>query len=117
MLFEQVLLNIFTNAIKNDNHEGVNILVSLESNNKVCLLKISDFGNGIAPERRKKLLLSSGENNRNNITSGVGLKIVKALMDRYGGQVWIEDRILGDYQQGTRITLKLHQTTDRLTIL
>ncbi|OLS25193.1 MAG: Response regulator SaeR [Candidatus Heimdallarchaeota archaeon LC_3] len=115
MLFDQVLLNLFTNAIKNDNHEEISILVSLDKNNKVCLLKISDFGRGILPERRKKLLLSSGEIDRDNIYSGVGLKIVKALMDRYRSQIWIEDRILGDYQQGTRITLKLHLTTDRLT--
>ena len=114
-LFEQVLLNLFTNAIKNDNHEEVSILISLDKSDKMCLLKISDFGCGIAPERRKKLLLSSGVIYESDISSGVGLKIVKALMDRYRGQVWIEDRILGDYQQGTRITLQLYLTADKLT--
>jgi hypothetical protein len=33
---------------------------------------------------------------------------VKTLVDGYHGKVWVEDRVPGDYTQGTRFVVKLH---------
>jgi signal transduction histidine kinase len=37
----------------------------------------------------------------------MGLSIVKALMDRYKGKVWIEDRVYEDFSRGSIFNLLL----------
>ena len=39
--------------------------------------------------------------------AGMGLSIVKALMDRYGGKVWVENRVYDDYSRGSIFNLLL----------
>ncbi|MHA2363987.1 MAG: response regulator [Candidatus Hodarchaeales archaeon] len=106
LLFEQLILNIFTNSIRNDAHKVVTILIDLEQKNGYCLLKITDQGSGIAPEEQKKIMSQLSKLERTTVGRGVGLSIVKALVDRYQGHLWIENRVIGDYTKGTRFTFK-----------
>jgi signal transduction histidine kinase len=39
--------------------------------------------------------------------TGLGLYPVKTLVDSYGGKVWVEDRIKGDYTKGARFMVML----------
>ena len=39
--------------------------------------------------------------------TGLGLFLVKTLVDSYNGKVWIEDRIQGDYKKGCRFNVLL----------
>jgi signal transduction histidine kinase len=36
---------------------------------------------------------------------GLGLYIVKTLIENYGGHVWAEDRIQGDHPMGARFVV------------
>jgi signal transduction histidine kinase len=38
--------------------------------------------------------------------SGLGLSLVKVLMDRYQGEVWITDRVEGDHTVGACFNLE-----------
>ncbi len=38
---------------------------------------------------------------------GLGLSVVKALVDRYQGKVWVEDRIKGDQGKGSVFVIML----------
>jgi signal transduction histidine kinase len=39
--------------------------------------------------------------------AGLGLYIVRSLVDRYGGKVWVEDKVKGEHEKGSRFILLL----------
>jgi signal transduction histidine kinase len=38
---------------------------------------------------------------------GIGLSIVKRIIDDYQGDIWVEDRVENDYTQGTSVVIFL----------
>ena len=92
----QVLSNLLTNAIRHT-PEGGRISVSVELENNIAVVRIADSGEGIPeneldylfdrfyrvdPSRKSK----SGE-------SGLGLSIVKALVEAHGGMVSVQSQV------------------------
>jgi two-component system, OmpR family, sensor histidine kinase VicK len=110
-LLDEVFINLLTNAARyTDSYESrIDILIDTYSNgntNKSKMLKIDfiDNAHGIPDELKKQIF------DRYKITSknsGLGLSIVRMLMDVYGGHVSVEDKITGDYNKGSRFTLFL----------
>ncbi len=110
MLFEQLIFNILTNSVKNTPSKIVRIDIKTEEKpgNKI-VISISDFGSGILPEKRKKIFERYGEFRKRGSGSGLGLFIIQTLIERYSGQVWIENTIKGDYSKGTTFKLELQK--------
>ncbi|MFX1538641.1 MAG: sensor histidine kinase, partial [Promethearchaeota archaeon] len=108
-LFDGLILNLLTNVVKNDPHEIVKIEIELKpkKEGKKCLLIITDYGTGIAPEQRKRIFERFTEFRKKGQGSGLGMFIVKTLVERYRGNIWIESRVPNDYTQGTRIMIEL----------
>jgi signal transduction histidine kinase len=46
---------------------------------------------------------------------GLGLFLVKSLVESYLGRVWVEDRVPGDHTKGTRCVVLLPAGPDRNT--
>ena len=87
------LQNIFDNAIKYTPVGGkITLVISKDKNN--LEIKISDSGIGI-PENQKEMIFSKffrADNNFNAYAngSGLGLSIVKDIIDAHGGKVWLK---------------------------
>ena len=62
------------------------------------MVTVSDYGKGI-PDSMKKELFNRFYSKAKG--SGLGLSIVKTLVERYKGKIWIGDRVYEDYKQGT----------------
>ncbi len=107
-LFELMLLNILTNATKNDPQDNVIIDISTKDiADKKILLTIADHGEGISLEEREGIFERYGEFRKKGKGSGLGLFIIKTLVERYDGKVWIENTVAGDYKKGTSFKIEL----------
>jgi signal transduction histidine kinase len=85
----QVLLNLLTNAVKY-NREGGQVLVEAEQDGDSVLLRVSDSGRGMSEAQLQHAFEPFnrlGAENEGIEGTGIGLAIVKALVERMGGTV------------------------------
>ncbi|HMK46274.1 MAG TPA: sensor histidine kinase [Methanocella sp.] len=61
---------------------------------------ITDNGYGIPDEVKQKLFRRFQRGTTKAHGKGLGLYIVKMLVERFDGEVWVEDRVSGDYTKG-----------------
>jgi len=103
-LLEGLFFNLLSNASKFGGGQ-VSIEISPHEENGRHYWKVDfiDRGKGIPDERKKRIFDRVWEldSDRRSEGHGLGLSVVKALCERYGGRVWIEDRIKGDHTQGS----------------
>ncbi len=108
-LFDYLLINLLTNAVKNDHNETIEIKIKKERvSAKEFKLHIIDQGTGIAPEERKRLFERYIQYKREGKGSGLGLHIVKTLMENYKGSIEIRNTFPEDFTLGTTVILRLH---------
>jgi signal transduction histidine kinase/uncharacterized protein YigA (DUF484 family) len=110
---DEVLYNVFTNSIKYDEHDEIVVdvetkMVELEGRDYVQT-RVIDRGVGVPDELKDKIF---SRDYRNMVKqdraphskmkgAGMGLSIVKSLLDKYGGRIWVEDRIPDDFTRGS----------------
>ena len=94
----QVLLNLVNNAVKY-NREGGSVVIKTEFQQATTpamsfvRISVSDTGPGINPEKFEKLFMPFeriGAEKTGIEGTGLGLMVVKKLMDAMGGRVWVE---------------------------
>lgn len=89
---KQVLLNLVSNAIKY-NREGGSITVQLGCYDGELCLKVSDTGEGIAPQHLERLFhrfyrVPGSESKSEG--SGLGLSIAQRIVEAHGGRITVE---------------------------
>ncbi|MGB5738805.1 MAG: ATP-binding protein [Woeseia sp.] len=86
---EQIVRNLADNAFKHSNTEQPFLSVDCEIINKQLRLVISDDGPGIAPEFHERIFgMFQTLKSRDEVEgSGMGLAILKKLIDTYGGAI------------------------------
>ena len=76
-----------------------------ENNKKLLKIEFIDNGRGI-PDSKKELIFKRGSlKDRSVIGIGLGLSLVKSIIDKYNAKVWVEDKVVGDYTQGSKFVL------------
>lgn len=111
-LLVDTFTNIIGNAIKHFNGNGnLEITIRSESayiNDKgFCKIIIEDNGHGIPDARKEQLFNRFSRENTKTKGTGLGLYLVKSLIENYNGKVWVEDRINGDHTKGSRFVIML----------
>jgi PAS domain S-box-containing protein len=95
-LIKQVMINLFSNAVKfSPENETITLEVSHEINQDVFC--ISDHGHGIAQEKISTLFdpfVQIREHQNDAIKgTGLGLTIVKKIIELHGGTIWVESTV------------------------
>jgi PAS domain S-box-containing protein len=88
----QVLLNLLTNAVKY-NREGGQVLVEAETHGDKVVLRVGDTGRGMDAAQLRQAFEPFnrlGREHEGIEGTGIGLAIVKALVERMGGTVHVD---------------------------
>ncbi|WP_137790594.1 ATP-binding protein [Bacillus sp. E(2018)] len=101
----QVFMNLFSNALRYTPRGG-EVTVVTHVDTESVLISIRDTGIGIPEEESKHVFerFYRGEKSRNREHggSGIGLTIVKRIVEAHQGQIWVN----GEYKQGTEMLIK-----------
>ncbi len=110
---DEVLYNLLTNAIKYDEHDEIIVDVELSTvdfeGRKHAKVVVADRGIGIPDEFKdkvftrdfRKLVRPDRPILQKSRGAGMGLVLVKTLVERYGGKVWVENRVYDDSSRGS----------------
>ena len=72
-----------------------------------CRVRIEDNGPGILDEHKESVFTRFQKGAQKNSGRGLGLYLVKTLVEDFHGIVWVEDRISGDRTKGARFVVML----------
>ena len=102
--------NLISNAIKHSKGPiDIQIRVGPELRGAAEMVRvdISDNGPGIPDARKEAIFDRSLMGLTKPVSRGLGLYLVKRLVENYAGEVWVEDRIPLDHSQGAKFVVLL----------
>lgn len=88
-MINRVITNLLDNALKYTNPGGT-ITVNLMDREEDILVQISDTGIGIPEEHLPRIFDAFYRVNTDSSGSGLGLSIVKKIVEAHGGKIWVE---------------------------
>lgn len=106
---EQVLQNLLHNAVRHTPPGGI-VVVALAAGDNSIALQVKDTGEGIAPVDLphiwERFYQASGQRTRTSSSAGLGLALVKELIEAMGGSVSVDSKV----GEGSCFTIHLPQT-------
>ena len=113
---DDVFSALLHNAMKFDDKKDVQVEIRTETIRHTPFLKVEvmDYGRGI-PDMDKEEIFTRLSHRREGITGlGLGLTLVREILDNYGGTIRVEDRVEGDHKKGAKFVmiLRLDQTDE-----
>jgi signal transduction histidine kinase len=100
-LISELFFNLLHNGIKFQEGKLAKLEVDVIEKEGHIEIHFCDHGPGISDEM-KKSMFKRFQTGGNGSQTGLGLSLVKALVDRYKGTIVVSDRIEGDPTQGAR---------------
>jgi signal transduction histidine kinase len=107
-LLHDVFSNLVNNAVK---HTGdcTQIIVGLnvigDKGRRYCRVAVEDNGPGIPDDYKERIFNRMHKGTARGM--GLGLYLVRTLVNSYNGSVWAEDRVKGDHTKGARFVVLL----------
>ncbi|WP_292520610.1 PAS domain S-box protein [Methanoculleus sp.] len=107
-LLSEVFTNLFGNAAKHGG-QGIEVAVDIEDlDRSTILVTVADNGPGIPDNAKEAIFFRFEREGGRQGSQGLGLSICRMLTVRYGGRIWVEDRVPGRPEMGAafRFTLR-----------
>ena len=91
--FQQLFLNLISNSIKFGNKENNIIEIDVIEKEKFYQFSINDNGIGIDKKFHDRIFKVFHFLNKSDKSTGIGLSIVKKIVNLYHGDIWIESEL------------------------
>jgi len=111
-LLKEAFENIVLNGITHNTSEKKIILIKCSSASigKQAYIKVEFIDNGIGiPDNQKEKIFSRDYKNEKARGMGIGLSLVKEIIENYNGQIEVENRVDGDYTKGSNFIVFLRE--------
>ncbi len=91
---EKIVMNLLSNAFK-FTPSGKAITVTVSADDEFVTISVRDQGIGVAREKQKKLFtrFASFNEDKSKPSTGIGLSMVKDLVDKHGAKLTIESEV------------------------
>ncbi|MDV4342816.1 hypothetical protein HL657_06435 [Methanoculleus sp. YWC-01] len=106
-LLPEVFTNLIGNAVKHGG-PGVAVAVRTEEEDGFVRVTVADTGRGV-PDGQKEEIFHRYEKKQRGVGEGLGLYLVQILIGRYGGKIWVEDRVPGRSDDGAAFVFTLRE--------
>ncbi len=100
-LVRDLFVNLLDNAAKYDLSDKVNIDIEIEDVGDSWRIGIKDHGSGIPDDLKEVIFIRFQRIDKGMRGSGIGLYLVKTLIDKYNGNIYVESRVKGDHSKGS----------------
>ena len=115
ILANKLLLDVFENILINAvrHNDKSNIRIKIEVSEEIVedksyfKIEFKDNGLGISDYRKKDIFEKGTRTTQKSKGMGLGLSLVKKIIDSYHGDILIEDRVKGDHKQGCNFVVHL----------
>lgn len=108
-LLHEVFDNLLINAIRyNENHNvEINVNILRESKKDIDYVKLEFIDNAVGiSDQKKEILFKEGYRiEKGTKGMGLGLSLVYKIIQMYNGDIWVEDRIAGDFNKGSKFSI------------
>ena len=119
-LLSEAFENIIRNSINynRNNVVQIEVLISLIKVHykKYVKIEFKDNGIGINDNRKDLIFQENNMSNRYSKGMGIGLSLVAKLVELYGGNIWVEDRIRGDSTKGSNFVILIPLAINRSVV-
>jgi PAS domain S-box-containing protein len=109
-LLKDLFSNLIDNAIRHSSgslHINIELRKVAWGSRDGYQIAVEDNGPGISDQLKEKLLSVARGGVGKAERRGIGLLLVKALLEKFHGTMRIEDRVPGDYRKGSRVVVLL----------
>jgi chemotaxis family two-component system sensor kinase Cph1 len=87
----QLLQNLISNAVEHaDDDSPPSVHVSGEERDDRVVFSVTDDGPGVPPDQQDRIFEIFEQTSRDDEGTGIGLAICRRIVDRHGGDIWIE---------------------------
>jgi len=108
-LLLDVFENIMINSVKYNKNEKKEIVIKTSEieadGQKLLKFEFIDNGIGIEQYRKEKIFEVGNREYKGGRGMGLGLSLVKKIVESYGGKIMVEDKVPGDYSKGSNFIL------------
>jgi PAS domain S-box-containing protein len=94
-LLAEVLGNVLTNGIEHNDTDGLRIETTVDVDDETTRIRIADNGQGVDDDRKESVFRRGETSPAKETGSGFGLFFVDVMVEKYGGDVRIEDTEAG----------------------
>lgn len=85
-----VFRNLLKNAVQHGDKDPTEVTVAASTTDDDVRVRVADNGPGV-PEHLRAAIFGKGERGLDSQGTGIGLYLVRTLVESYGGGVWVED--------------------------